>query len=470
MRRPIAALRRTSRLIVVLVSSLAAMAATSLAFADGIDVSHWQGTINWTKVDNAGVTFAFMKATEGTSYTDPKLATNWAATKQAGIYRGAYHFARPSTAAGSAAAQARYFVSKVGATSFKSPGTLPPVLDLEATGGLGPSALRSWVSSWLTTTEQLTGRTPILYFSPAFWEGHLGNSTAFTRYPLWIAHYTTASAPRVPGGWKTWTFWQRTSSGTVPGISGLVDMNRFNGTSAQIAALANMSGGSTAPVPSGPTLPAGAATSLTMTPAKTAAAINEAVSFGGALTSTAAATTAGTAGVTSPVPSATVSLWARSAGTSTWSKVASGLTDTAGRYALSGPVPRSTDYKVVYAGDTTYGATTSPVVRVGTPPRAVTTLDLHKNKTTTVRRGTRVMIYGHAKAPSGPVLGRTVRVYKHRASGGAWVYVGSVRTLSPTGWYSTTVKPLRSMTYKAVYAGDLYYTADTSNNVTVWVR
>jgi hypothetical protein len=297
----------------------------------------------------------------------------------------------------------------------------------------------------------------------------MGNSTAYTRYPLWIAHYTTASAPRVPGGWKAWTFWQRTSSGTVSGISGLVDMNRFNGTSAQIAALANLSGGSTDPVPSGPTLPAGASTALTMTPATATAAINDAVSFEGALTSTASTTT-GTASAPTPVPNAAVTLWARSAGTSTWSKVTSGLTDAAGHYALSARVPRSTDYKILYTGDTTYVAAASPVVRVATPPRAVATLDLRKNRTTTVRRGTRVMIYGHATAPSGPVVGRTVRVYKHRASGGAWVYMRSVRTLSPTGWYSTTVTPLRSMTYKAVYAGDLNYTADTSNTVTVRVR
>ena len=128
-----------------------------------------------------------MKATEGTYYTDPTLRTNWTGAERQGIYRGAYHFARPSV--GSAAAQARYFVSKVG--SFDDPGDLPPVLDLEATGGLGPAALRTWVKTWLETTEQLTGRTPILYFSPYFWIDHLGNSTAFARYPLWIAHYTT---------------------------------------------------------------------------------------------------------------------------------------------------------------------------------------------------------------------------------------------------------------------------------------
>jgi GH25 family lysozyme M1 (1,4-beta-N-acetylmuramidase) len=187
----VALVRRIRRSAVVIVTAVAATAASTLAYADGIDVSHWQGSIAWSQVENAGVQFAFMKATEGTGYTDTMLAKNWAATKQVGIYRGAYHFARPSV--GSAPAQARYFVSKVG--SFKEAGVLPPVLDLEATGGLSPSQLRTWVSTWLTTVEDLTGRTPILYFSPSFWEVNLGNSTAFSRYPLWVAHYTSAPGP-----------------------------------------------------------------------------------------------------------------------------------------------------------------------------------------------------------------------------------------------------------------------------------
>ena len=189
--------RRTSRLLVVTVTSLAALAASSLAFADGVDVSHWQGSISWSKVEAAGMQFAFMKATESTTYTDTRFATNWAGAKSVGLYRGAYHFARPSS--GSAAAQARYFVSRVG--SFKGAGTLPPVLDLEASGGLSVSALRTWTTNWLRTVEDLTGRTPIIYVSPAFWEHYLGNSTAYTHYPLWIAHYGVSS-PRVPGGWR----------------------------------------------------------------------------------------------------------------------------------------------------------------------------------------------------------------------------------------------------------------------------
>ncbi|HET9760380.1 MAG TPA: GH25 family lysozyme, partial [Nocardioidaceae bacterium] len=96
----------------VLVTSFAALLASTLAYADGVDVSHWQGTVNWSRVKAAGMQFAFMKATESTTYTDTQLATNWAGVQAVGMYRGAYHFARPKV--GTAPAQAKYFVSKVG--------------------------------------------------------------------------------------------------------------------------------------------------------------------------------------------------------------------------------------------------------------------------------------------------------------------------------------------------------------------
>ena len=190
----LSAVRRTSRPVAVLVAVLAALAASALAYADGIDVSHWQGTVDWTKVDGDGVQFAFMKATDGTSYTDPQFARNWSQARSHGIDRGAYHFAEPSSASGSAVTQARHFVSTVG--SMKHAGDLPPVLDLEVSGGLGRTALTSWVSTWLSTVEQLTGRNPMIYVSPSFWEYYLGNSTAFHHYPLWVANYGVSS-PRV---------------------------------------------------------------------------------------------------------------------------------------------------------------------------------------------------------------------------------------------------------------------------------
>ena len=241
---------RPAALAVVTLSLLVGTAAGAMGYEQGIDVARYQHStsLDWAKVQADGVEFAFIKATEGRTYTNPYFVPDWASTTQLGIYRGAYHFARPST--GTAAAQAKYFVGVAGtAGGF---GDLPPVLDLEDSGDLTVSGLRTWVSNFLQTVESLTGRTPIIYCSPSFWSSSLGDSTAFTHYPLWIAHYTGDAQPRLPGGWTTWTFWQNTSTGTVDGISGNVDMDRFNGTLDQLQVLANASGVAPPPPPTEP--------------------------------------------------------------------------------------------------------------------------------------------------------------------------------------------------------------------------
>ncbi|HYO40421.1 MAG TPA: GH25 family lysozyme [Nocardioidaceae bacterium] len=450
-----AALRRRARSLVVATTAVSALAASALAYADGIDISHWQGTVNWTKVRSDDVTFAFLKATEGTTYADPTLATNWAGAERVGIYRAAYHFARPSAAAGSAQRQARFFVSKAG--TFDGKGDLPPVLDLEATGGLGPRALRTWVSTWLTTVEELTGRTPIIYFSPYFWIDNLGNTTAFTRYPLWIAHYTTKQ-PMVPGGWPTWTFWQRTSSGRVDGISGNVDMNRFNGTSAELAALANSTGGTNEPAPPGPTVPVGAATTLTLEPAATSVPIGAVVTFSGELRTTTPVAEA---------PDQSVSLWARAVGASRWTKVAEGRTDDAGRYQLSARVRRTSAFQARSAAAERFAPAASEKVRLTTPPRAHVGLDLHKNRAV-VRAGSPVMLYGHLTTESTGLAGQVVRYYKRVP--GRWVQVRTTRTLAPTGWHSATVRPRRTRVWKVVFPGTDHYAPQRSAVLRVRVR
>jgi GH25 family lysozyme M1 (1,4-beta-N-acetylmuramidase) len=439
-------LRTVRHPLVVLLAAVATLAASTLAYADGIDISHWQGTVNWRKVKADDVAFAFMKATEGTSYADPTLTSNWAGAEKVGIYRAAYHFARPSTAAGSASAQARFFVATAG--KFGNAGDLPPVLDLEATGGLGPAALRHWVRTWLTTVERLTGRTPMLYFSPSFWVDHLGNSTAFHHYPLWIAHYTTGS-PTVPGGWPTWTFWQRTSSGHVSGIGGLVDLNRFNGSSARLAALANATGGSGDPPPTGPTLPVGAATTVTLTPSSTAVPIGRVVRFTGQLTTTTPV---------AAVPGQPVSLWARPRG-ARWRRVSAGTTDSAGAYRLTARVQRTTAYEARSAASATYAPAASERVRVTTPPRTRLLLDLHRTPTrpAVVASGSRLVLYGHLTDASGGVAGREVRYYKRWPGARSWHLVGTSRSLAPTGWHSLVVHPRRTRVWKVVFAGGPRY-------------
>lgn len=455
MSRTSAVLRRGARPLVVIVTALSALSASALAYGEGVDISHWQGSVSWSKVRSDGVKFAFMKATEGSYYTDPTLKTNWAGTEKQGIYRGAYHFARPSV--GSASAQARYYVSKVG--SFRGKGDLPPVLDLEATGGLSPSQLRSWVSTWLRTTEKLTGRTPILYCSPYFWIDHLGNSTAFARYPLWIAHYTTGS-PKIPGGWRTWTFWQRTSSGSVPGISGHVDMNRFNGTTAQLAALAHSTGGSGAPAPSGPTLPVGAATSLTSTPSATSVAIDKTVPFSGMLRTTSPV---------SPVAGRTASLWSRHVGSTTWWHKGDVVTDRTGHYRLDARVRTSADYQMRWAGASAYAASASPLMRMTTPPKTRLAVDLHKVQHT-VRAGKSLTLYGHVTAGNAGVAGRTVSYYKRFPGAASWTLVGRSHSLAPTGWHQLVVHPRVTREWKVVANSSDVYTRATSGYLTVRPR
>lgn len=236
-----------SRAVVTRVAGAVAAAALSLGAVagpaaaapapSGPDVSRWQhgAALSWSAVKASGQSFAFVKATESTSYVNPYFAADWAASGQAGLMHGAYHFARPSV--GSAVPQARAFI-KVAGTARK-PGDLPPVLDLEQSGGLNPAQLSTWTRQFLDETRRLTGRTPVIYTYPYFWKTAMAGSKAFAAYPLWIASYTTASAPTMPS-WPTWTFWQYSSTSTVKGISGKADMNRYNGTLTQLRQLANI--------------------------------------------------------------------------------------------------------------------------------------------------------------------------------------------------------------------------------------
>jgi GH25 family lysozyme M1 (1,4-beta-N-acetylmuramidase) len=203
---------------------------------EGIDVSHWQGTINWTKVAAAGKKFAIIKATDGQVqsdgklYVDPLYATNHSQAKAAGLWTGAYHFARPGTNAGDAVAEADHFASvmKLGA------GDLIPALDLEDSGGMSVANLQTWVTRFVDEVTAKIGIRPMIYTSPSFWKNNMGDTRklADAGYKtLWIAHWGV-SAPTVPAsnwGGHGWTFWQYTSDGTVAGITTRVDLDRFNG-------------------------------------------------------------------------------------------------------------------------------------------------------------------------------------------------------------------------------------------------
>ena len=214
----------------------------------GIDVSKWQGDVNWQEVKQAGVTFAFARATYGSVEVDSLFNANWQGIKNVGLARGAYHF---FVTADDATEQANLFLRTVG--SLES-GDLPPVLDVEAQSGTG-SNLVSGVQTWLDLVEQKLGRKPIIYTGPSFWNENL--TSGFGSYPLWVAEYGVSS-PKPVNGWDGWTFWQHSQSGAVEGVSGSVDLDYFNGSQSDLEALTNSPAGasSAAPPVATPTTPA----------------------------------------------------------------------------------------------------------------------------------------------------------------------------------------------------------------------
>jgi lysozyme len=198
----------------------------------GIDVSGYQPNTDWTKVKNAGFSFAIIKATEGTGYKNPYFDQDWAATKSKGIIRGAYHFFHSNI---DPVQQATHFVNTVGALGADD---LPLTLDLEVSDGQSDATVVSTALTFLQKVEQLSGKTPLIYISPGFFSG-IGSPASFGKYNLWIAHWGV-TCPNVPSAWNKLTFWQNADSGSVPGVSGTnVDHDIFNGTMADLLAFAN---------------------------------------------------------------------------------------------------------------------------------------------------------------------------------------------------------------------------------------
>lgn len=210
------------------------------AVIPGIDVSHHQGQVAWPLVAQAGISFAFAKATEGTNFVDPQFAANWAGMKDAGILRGAYHFFRPAEPVD---AQVASFAEAVGPLRDKD---LPPVLDLEEAATPGGDEWDSipadqrvpLVLNWIEGAESRLGRKPVIYVRRGFVTSKLPNAAPLAQYPLWIAHYTSSPAPSLPPVWSNWTFWQYSETGSVAGVAGPVDLDRFSGSADSLLALA----------------------------------------------------------------------------------------------------------------------------------------------------------------------------------------------------------------------------------------
>lgn len=192
----------------------------------GIDVSKWQGNIDWSAVKSAGTKFAFIKATEGGDHLDDKFYENWRNAAQAGVPRAAYHFVFWCR---SAEEQADWFKRNVPA----DPDALPPVLDVEWNGESRncpkkvprEQALRM-IHIMLNAMEEHTGKRPIIYTDITFHQEILEQE--FSDYPYWLR--STAAEPHYRYPNRRWTMWQFTTTGRVPGIKGDVDRNAFYGT------------------------------------------------------------------------------------------------------------------------------------------------------------------------------------------------------------------------------------------------
>lgn len=194
--------------------------------AKGIDVSHYQGTIDWQKVANAGISFAYIKATEGNSFIDDMFQVNVTEARNAGIAIGTYHFSRASNE-NSALAEANFFIQAVNQVGGFHLFQLPPALDMEMETGGTLASITAAAHAWLNTVNTASGRTSIIYTYPSFADNYLDNS--LSNVPLWLANYNN-DQPANHAGWTKWTFLQYTNQGRVPGIDGTVDMNEYAGT------------------------------------------------------------------------------------------------------------------------------------------------------------------------------------------------------------------------------------------------
>jgi len=195
----------------------------------GVDVSTYQGTVDWTKVKASGRAFAITRVGDGLG-GDNTFDANWAGIKKAGMVRGAYQYFRASD---DPKKQADILLAKIGTPAD---GDLPPTLDLETLDGQSAATVVANVKTWLSYVKTKTGRTPMVYTSPGFWPS-IG-SPDLSSYVLWVAHWGT-TCPTMPTGWSTWAFHQDADNGTVSGIAGAVDTDVFDGDQAALNAIAS---------------------------------------------------------------------------------------------------------------------------------------------------------------------------------------------------------------------------------------
>lgn len=226
-------------------------------YIQGIDVSKWQGQIDWQRVarDPREIEYAFIKATEGGAvrggcdrgYEDPRLRENWEGAGREGIRRGAYHFARVSDRTGTggydliedARSEAEWFWMVLQEVGYDPTKDLPPTLDIEwdsraSDAGITAQQTLDWTLEFCSHMTGLCGRVIIVYTGPSFWQYKLLRTAELTRYPLWEADINNPTGqPKAMGPWQ-WLFHQYSHDGQADGIQGEVDLNAFRGTLADL--------------------------------------------------------------------------------------------------------------------------------------------------------------------------------------------------------------------------------------------
>lgn len=220
----------------------------------GIDVSHHQSGIDWGRVAASGIAFCFCRATYGIR-GDHEFVHHFRNARAAGLVTGAYHFLRFHDRM-SAEAQAQAFLESLAEAGAATGPMLAPALDLEDNGRYDEvvdtnaerQAYAGLAMKWLEIVEADLGRTAIIYTTRSFFN-QIGNPPGFGIRPLWVAHYTSRPSPGLPAPWSRYLFWQFTEGGQVPGISGAVDKNRFDGDTAALHRLTEVTDEVT---PSGP--------------------------------------------------------------------------------------------------------------------------------------------------------------------------------------------------------------------------
>ena len=191
----------------------------------GVDVSRWQGEIDWQRLRGQGANFVYIKATDGGDHLDPMFSKNWRAAGKAGLKRGAYHFFYWCRTAGE---QADWFIRNVPRVE----GALPPVIDVEWNGESSckrrPSRAKvlEKMQVFMDRLEAHYGQRPIIYTAPDFYRDNLRG--AFLDYPFWLRAVAQHPSKVYPG--RKWVFWQYSGSGLSQGVRGRIDLNVFHGS------------------------------------------------------------------------------------------------------------------------------------------------------------------------------------------------------------------------------------------------